>query len=322
MLRYVLKRLLMMIPVMLGVAFLLYGLLSLATGDAARIKFGDEASEEVLNEWRESKGLNDPLIVQYGHYVWNIVTKGSLGTSYMNDKPVMDMLVARFPTTLKLAVVGLLVMVLLGVPIGIISAIKQYTWIDTLLVSIGMLGVSLPNFWVALMLIIIFSQNLGWLPATGTNGILSWIMPAIAVGIGPSCTMMRTTRSSVLDCVRQDYVRTARAKGQNEKTVVFHHILRNALIPVITVCGIQFGSLMGGAVVIESIFSLPGLGKLIVDNINIRDYPIVIGGVLLIALAFTLVNLIVDILYTVIDPRIKTQFESKKKRKAKAEAAA
>ena len=146
MVRYVIKRLLMMIPVMLGVAFLLYGLLSLATGDAARVKFGDEASEEVLNEWREEKGLNDPLLVQYGRYVWNIVTEGSLGTSYMTDKPVTEMLMARFPITLKLAVVGLLVMLVIGVPIGIISAIKQYTWIDTILVSVGMLGVSLPNF--------------------------------------------------------------------------------------------------------------------------------------------------------------------------------
>ncbi len=319
MVRYVIKRLLMMIPVMLGVAFLLYGLLSLATGDAARVKFGDEASEEVLNEWREEKGLNDPLLVQYGRYVWNIVTEGSLGTSYITDKPVTEMLITRFPITLKLAVLGLLVMLVIGVPIGIISAIKQYTWIDTILVSVGMLGVSLPNFWVALMLIILFSQNLGILPASGVGGITHWIMPAIAVGIGPSCTMMRTTRSSVLECVRQDYVRTARAKGQKEGVVVVHHVLRNALIPVVTVSGIQFGALMGGAVVIESIFSLPGLGKLIVDNIATRDYPIVIGGVLLIAVAFSLVNLVVDILYTVIDPRIKTQYETKKK-KGKAAA--
>ena len=206
-----------MIPVMLGVAFLLYGLLSLATGDAARVKFGEDASEEVMNEWREEKGLNDPLIIQYGRYVGNLVTKGSLGTSYLTDKPVTEMLMARFPVTLKLAVVGLCVMLIIGVPIGIISAIKQYTWIDTLMVSIGMLGVSLPNFWVALMLIIIFSQNLGILPASGMGSAANWIMPAIAVGIGPSCTMMRTTRSSVLECVRQDYVRTARSKGQRRK---------------------------------------------------------------------------------------------------------
>lgn len=318
MVKYVCKRLLMMIPVLLGVAFLLYCLLSLTTGDVARVKFGEEASAEVLDEWREEKGLNDPLLVQYGRYVFNIVTKGSLGTSYMTDKPVMDMLIARFPITLKLALSGLIVMVAIGVPIGIISAIKQYSWVDTLLVSIGMLGVSLPNFWVALMLIIIFAQNLGILPATGVGGIDHWIMPAIAVGIGPSCTMMRTTRSSVLECVRQDYVRTARAKGQVESKVVLHHVLRNALIPVFTVSGIQFGALLGGAVVIESIFSLPGMGKLIVDNIATRDYPIVIGGVLLIAISFSLVNLIVDVLYTIIDPRIKTQFESKKKNRKKS----
>lgn len=318
MIKYVIKRLFMMIPVLLGVVFLLYGVLSLATGDAARVKLGDDATEEELYEWREEKGLNDPLVIQYVKYVKNIVTEGSLGNSYMTDKPVTDMLVARFPITVKLAVVGLIVMVLIGVPIGIISAIKHYTWVDTLLVSVGMLGVSLPNFWVALMLIIIFSQNLGWLPATGVGSLSNWIMPAIAVGIGPSCTMMRTTRSSVLDCVRQDYVRTARAKGQKERTVVIHHVLRNALIPVVTVSGIQFGALLGGAVVIESIFSLPGIGKLIVDNIATRDYPIVIGGVLLIAVAFSLVNLAVDILYTVIDPRIKTQFESKKKKEKKA----
>lgn len=320
MIKYVIKRLFLMIPVMLGVAFLLYGLLSLATGDAARVKFGEDASEEVMNEWREEKGLNDPLIIQYGRYVGNLVTKGSLGTSYLTDKPVTEMLMARFPVTLKLAVVGLCVMLIIGVPIGIISAIKQYTWIDTLMVSIGMLGVSLPNFWVALMLIIIFSQNLGILPASGMGSAANWIMPAIAVGIGPSCTMMRTTRSSVLECVRQDYVRTARSKGQKEGKVVIHHVLRNALIPVVTVSGIQFGALMGGAVVIESIFSLPGLGKLIVDNIATRDYPVVIGGVLVIALAFSLVNLVVDILYTVIDPRIKTQFEVKKKKKTREEA--
>jgi len=315
MVKYVLKRLLMMIPVVLAVILLLYVLLTLAPGDPARIILGEDAAQELVDAKREELGLNDPILIQYGKYVAGIMTKGDFGNSYSTGKPVANALLERFPTTIGLAVSGLLVMSLIGIPIGIISAVRQYSWIDNISVAVGMIGVSMPNFWLGLVLIMFFSLKLGWLPASGFYGPAYWILPAITVGVNSAATLMRTTRSSMLECVRQDYIRTARAKGQKENVVVMHHALRNALIPIITVLGMQFGILLGGAVVIESIFSIPGLGKYIVDSIQTRDYPVVLGGVVLMAICFSLVNLAVDLLYTAVDPRIKTQFQGKKKRK-------
>lgn len=313
MVRYIAKRLLEMIPVLLGLTLILFLLFSGEGEKAAYVRLGDNASPEMIDEWCESRGLNDPILVQYARYIYNIVIHQDFGNSYITDESVATGLAGRFPATFKLALVGAVVMLVVGIPVGVFSAVKQYSWQDTAVVSLSMVGVSIPNFWLALMLIIIFSLKLKLLPASGFYGPSYWILPAVAVSLNPTCTLMRTTRSSVLEAIRQDYVRTARAKGQKESQVIIHHVVRNALIPVMTVAGLQFGILLGGAVVIESIFSIPGLGKYITDSIIRGDMMVVLGGLMLIAFVFSIVNLLVDILYTYIDPRLKTTFVKKRK---------
>ena len=319
--KYVIKRLLMMVPVVLGTILILYLMMMAVAGDPAELILGENASQEQYDELREDLGLNDPILVRYGKYVWDIVSKGDFGNSWYTSKPVAEGILERFPTTAGLASCGIFIMIVIGIPIGVISAIKQYTWVDNLAVTLGMVGVSMPNFWLGLELIIIFALKLGWLPASGFYGPAYWILPGITVGINSAATVMRTTRSSVLECVRQDYVRTARAKGQSEQKVVVHHVLRNALIPILTVIGMQFGIALGGAVVVETIFSIPGRGKYIVDAIGKRDFPIVLGGVVLLAICFSVVNLVVDLLYAIVDPRMRTQFQGGKKKKKEAKAA-
>lgn len=314
MINYIMKRIAMMIPVLIGVSFLVFSLLHFAPGDPARIMLGDDAPVEAIEEKREELGLNDPFITQYVRYVKNIVTKGDFGDSFKSNRPVVELIFERYPTTLKMASACLVMMILMGLPIGIISAVKQYTWIDNVAVTIGLVAVSMPNFWLGMVLIIIFSANLHWLPASGFYGWKYWILPAMTVGFSNAASLLRTTRSSMLECIRQDYVVTARAKGQNELTVILHHVLRNALLPIFTVIGISFGIMLGGAIVTEQIFSIPGIGKLMIDSINSRDYPVVQGAVLLVAFSFSIINLIVDILYSLIDPRIKVQGRKRLKR--------
>lgn len=305
MIEYIIKRILMMIPVLIGVSLLVFSLLHFAPGDPARIILGDDAPVEAIEAKREELGLNEPFLVQYVKYVTKIVTKGDLGNSFKSNRPVTEVILERYPTTLKMAGCCILMMVVMGLPIGIISAVKQYSLIDNLAVTIGLVAVSMPNFWLGMVLIIIFSVKLKWLPASGFYGWNYWIMPAMTVGFSNAASLLRTTRSSVLECIRQDYVVTARAKGQKEYVVILHHVLRNALLPILTVIGISFGIMLGGAIVTEQIFSIPGIGKLMIDSINSRDYPVVQGAVLLVALSFSLANLIVDIMYSIIDPRIQ-----------------
>ena len=321
MIGYIAKRILMMIPVLIGVSFLVFTLLHFAPGDPARIILGDDAPMEAIEQKREELGLNDPFITQYVRYVTDIVTKGDFGDSFKSNRPVVEVIFERYPTTLKMATVCLVMMVLMGLPIGIISAVKQYSWIDNIAVTIGLVAVSMPNFWQGMVLIIIFSTKLHLLPASGFYGWEYWILPAMTVGFSNAASLLRTTRSSILECIRQDYVVTARAKGQKEIIVILHHVLRNALLPIFTVVGISFGIMLGGAIVSEQVFSIPGIGKLMIDSINSRDYPVVQGAVLLVAFSFSIINLIVDILYSFIDPRIKIQ--GKKRRiKHKEEVAA
>lgn len=321
MIGYIAKRILMMIPVLIGVSFLVFTLLHFAPGDPARIILGDDAPMEAIEQKREELGLNDPFITQYVRYVTDIVTKGDFGDSFKSNRPVVEVIFERYPTTLKMATVCLVMMVLMGLPIGIISAVKQYSWIDNIAVTIGLVAVSMPNFWQGMVLIIIFSTKLHLLPASGFYGWEYWILPAMTVGFSNAASLLRTTRSSMLECIRQDYVVTARAKGQKEIIVILHHVLRNALLPIFTVVGISFGIMLGGAIVSEQVFSIPGIGKLMIDSINSRDYPVVQGAVLLVAFSFSIINLIVDILYSFIDPRIKIQ--GKKRRiKHKEEVAA
>jgi peptide/nickel transport system permease protein len=313
MLRYILKRLLLMIPVLLSVSLVIFTMLYFTPGNPAELLLPVEASEADIAAMEQKLGLNDPFFIRYFNYVKNILQKGDFGVSYTTKRPVTEEILIRFPTTVQLALASTIVSVALGVMTGIISATRQYSIFDNIAVGVSMIGVSMPNFWQGMINILIFSVALGWLPASGFGGFQYWILPAVTIGSSSAATVMRMTRSSMLEVIRQDYITTARAKGQTEHVIRYRHALKNALIPVITVAGISFGNLLGGAVVTEAIFSIPGMGKLIVDSINVRNYPMVQGCVLFLALTFSFVNLGVDLLYAFVDPRIKSQFSAGKK---------
>lgn len=312
--KYIVKRLLMMIPVLLGVTFIVFFILNLSPGDPAAMILGDQASEEALEMKREELGLNDPLLVRYGHYIADML-HGDLGTSYKNDLSVWDQIMERLPNTAILAVAGILVALLIGIPTGIISAKKQYSVLDNCSTVLALLGISMPNFWFGLLVVIVFSLKLGWLPSQGMGEgaalFASLILPALTLGTGSAATITRMTRSSMLEVIRQDYIDTAYAKGVSERTVTFRHMLKNAMIPIVTAVGLQFGQLLGGAMLTETVFSWPGLGRLMVDSIKSKDIPMVLGSVIVMAVMFSIVNLIVDIIYAFIDPRIKSMYKKK-----------
>lgn len=314
--KYIIKRILMLIPVLIGVTFLVFFIMALRPGDPAVMILGDGATDESVAMLREEIGLNDPLFVRYGHYMVNLV-KGDMGTSYKNQMDVMDQILVRFPNTVLLAVTGMIVALLIGIPIGIISAKKQYTFIDNFSMVFALIGVSMPNFWFGLVVVMIFSLQLGILPSSGMgegffNLVKSLILPALTLGTGAAATVTRMTRSSMLEVIRQDYISTARAKGISENQVTRRHMFKNALIPIITVVGLQFGYLLGGAVLTETVFSWPGLGRFMVDAIKTKDTPVVLGTVIFMSVVFSMVNLMVDILYAYVDPRVKSQYKRKK----------
>lgn len=298
----------MMIPVLIGVSFVIFSMLYFAPGDAADVILGDMATVADKQQFRTQYGLDKPFLAQYLRYMEGVVLRGDLGTSYVTRQPVTVEILERFPTTLKLSALSVLLAVIIGISVGIISATRQYTFIDHLATSVSMIGVSMPNFWQGMMLIIVFAVWLRWLPPSGFSTPLHWILPAVTVGTNASANIMRMTRSSMLEIIRQDYIRTARAKGQTERVVIWKHALKNALIPIITVVGLSFGRLLGGAVLTESIFSIAGVGKLMVDAIKLKNFPMVQGGVLFIAFVMSIVNLIVDVLYSFADPRIRSMY--------------
>jgi len=307
MLRYILKRLLLMIPVLLGISFILFSILNLTPGDPARAMLGEGATEADVQQLREEMGLNDPFFVRYGKYVLGLF-QGDFGKSYVSGRLVSEEILTRFPTTIRLAFCGITFAVLVGIPVGIISAVRQYTIIDNVSLIATLILTSMPGFWLGLMLILTFSLKLGWLPTAGSDTWMHMILPTITVSAASLATLIRMTRSTMLEAIRQDYIRTAKSKGAAEGRVIFKHALRNALIPVVTVVGIQFGGLLGGAVITESVFAINGLGYYIVEAVKMKDAPVVIGAVMLIAFVGGLVNLVVDVLYTYIDPRLKAQF--------------
>lgn len=307
--KYIARRLLLLIPVIIGVTFIIFSMMYFTPGDPARIILGESAKAEDVSRLREELGLNDPYFVQFGNYVKKAVLEQDIGNSYVTKRPVVTEITDRFPTTLKLAAFSIVIAVVIGIPIGIISATKQYSLFDNVSMVLALIGVSMPNFWQGLLLILFFSVYLGWLPSSGFSSFKHMILPAVTIGTSTIAVITRMTRSSMLEVVRQDYIRTARAKGQVESKVINHHALKNALIPIITVIGIQFGYLLSGAVLTESIFAVPGVGRLMVQSIKERDFPVVQGSVLFIAVAFSLVNLLVDILYAYVDPRIRSQYK-------------
>ena len=311
--RYILKRLLLMIPVVVLVAVLIFTIMYFTPGDPAIIILGPNASFEQLAAKRAELGIDQPYIVQLFNYLKNVFIRFDFGNSFINGRSVSPQIMERFPRTLLIATFSVLFSVIVGVPLGIIAAVNQYSWKDNASMFAALIAASMPGFWIAQMMSLLFALKLGWLPATGIGSWKCYILPVVANAIGGVATMARQTRSSMLEVVREDFITTARAKGQAEKKVVYHHALRNALIPIVTCAGGAFGFQLGGALVVETVFSIPGLGKYMMDAISMRDYPAIRGTVIFLAIAFSIVMLAVDILYAFIDPRIKGQYQSKKR---------
>lgn len=310
MFRYILGRLIYIIPVILITSFVIYMAMNMAGGDPAVMLAPENASEEHIDAIREELGLNQPLAVRYLKYMAGMAT-GDLGTSYVTKKDVFKTFMDRLPATLELGGVAMLIATVISIPLGIYTAMNQNTWKDTGGMIFALFGVSMPNFWLGLMLIILFSLKLGWFPSGGRSGFLSVILPALTVGLGMAALITRTTRSSMLEVIRQDYIRTARAKGVTENHVIYKHALSNALIPIITVIGMQVSNVFTGSVLAETVFSWPGVGRLIFESINKRDTPMVTGSIILCSILMVLVNLFVDIIYAFFDPRIKSQYTRK-----------
>ena len=305
--KYILRRLLLLIPVIIGVTFIVFTIMYLTPGSPAQVILGENAPKEKVEQLEEEMGLNDNFFIQYGRFLKN-AAKGDFGRSYQTNRPVFQDVIKRFPGTLKLTFAATFVALIIGIPIGIISATKQYSLMDSISMLVALLGVSMPGFWLGLMLILLFSVKLGILPSAGYSGFKSIILPAITLGTSMAATVTRMTRSSMLEVIRQDYIRTARAKGVSERKVINKHALKNALIPIVTVVGLQFGGLLGGAVITETVFSWPGVGRLMIEGIRQKDTPTVMASVIFLAVTFSIINLLIDILYAFLDPRIKSQY--------------
>ena len=310
MFRYVLKRLVLMIPVILVTSLLIYFAMSLTGGDPAVFLAPENATDAQIQQIRVDLGLTESFPIRYLKYMAGML-HGDLGTSYVTKRDVFRTFIERLPNTLQLAGASVLIATLIALPLGIYTAIHENTWKDTLGMIFALFGVSMPNFWLGLMLIIVFSLKLKWFPSGGKSGPLSLVLPALTVGLGLAALITRTTRSSMLDVIRQDYIRTARAKGCSEKRVIRRHALPNALIPIITVIGMQLSNVMTGSVLAESVFSWPGIGRLIFESISKRDTPMVTGSIIMCSMLMVLINLLVDIVYAFFDPRIKAQYTHK-----------
>lgn len=301
---FITKRLMQTIPVIIGVTIVVFIIMQLVPGDPAVLLAGEGATEATIEALRVQLGLHQPLYIQYFEYIGSLL-QGDMGVSLKNNQPVLQEIMTRLPITLELAIFSTLITIVLGMVAGIISAVRPYSLLDTAVMVVALLGISLPSFWFGLMLMYTFSVKLQIFPVAGWDSMLHIVLPAFTLGAGGAAIVARMTRSSMLEVVRQDYIRTARAKGVKERVIIYKHALRNALIPVITVVGLQFGALLGGTVLVESIFAINGLGRMIVDAIRMRDLPVVQGGVLVASLVFVVVNLIVDILYRLFNKRIE-----------------
>ena len=306
--RYVLKRILFLIPTILGVIFIIFFVLNLTPGDPGRSILGPSAPQEAVDQLNEELGYNDPLVVKYVKYIKQLVVDHSFGVSYFTKQLVMDEVLGRFWVTLKLSFIGIIISTLVGVPLGMLTAVKQYSIWDYIPSMIAFLLAAVPAFVLGMTLLLIFSVRLNWLPSYGLSTWQCYIMPSLCMAIPITAFNVRFTKSSMLESIRADYIDTARAKGAKEKTVIWKHALKNALLPVVTNIGLNMGGLIMGAVVAERLFSVPGIGALIVDRINYKDEPVIIAGTIIIAITFTIIMLIVDVVYAFIDPRIKAKY--------------
>lgn len=314
--RYIVKRVILLIPVMLGTILVVFFIMDQSDVDPAQVILGEAATEEGLAQLHEELGLDDPFFVRYGRYVLDLL-KGDMGESYTYQTPVFDQIMQRLPNTFLLAGTGVLLTIIIGIPLGVIAAKKQYSIFDNVSMVFCLFSAAAPAFWIGLVLVLVFSLQFPILPASGMgNGfwgvVRSLILPAITVSLSGTATVARTTRSSMLEIIRQDYIDTARAKGTGEMKITTRHMLRNALIPVITAVGLNFGVLLGGSVLTETVFAWPGIGRYVIESIKSQDIPSVLGCVVSLSVMFTVINLLVDLLYAFVDPRIKAQYKRAK----------
>lgn len=309
MIKYITRRLAALIPVLLGVTLIVFTLLYFSPGDPALVMLGDEATPEAIEQIHEQLGWNDPFWVRYFNYVKDLV-QGDMGMSYMNNRPVFELLIERMPKTVTLACTSAVVAVTLGIVLGVIAAVKQNSIFDNLSMLLALAGISMPHFWQGLLLMLLFGVKLGWLPISGWGTAANLVLPSLTIGLGSMAIIARMTRSSMLEVINQDYMNFAKSKGQKKSCIILGHGLRNALIPIITTIALQFGNMLGGSVITETIFAIPGVGKLMVDSIRSGNYPVVQGGVLLIAFIYCINNLLVDVIYAFVDPRVKTSLSN------------
>ena len=308
--KYIIKRLLYMIPVLLGVAFLVFAILSLTPGDPGTIILGITAKPESIASLNHEFGYDQPFLIRFFNYIGGIIFHFDLGTSYQTRQPVVNDIIARFPNTLLLAILSMAVSSIIGISLGIFSAVRQYSVVDHICVVVALVFASIPGFWLGLMLLLLFSLKLGWLPSFGASSLKHFILPTLTVSLTSAAGLLRLTRSAMLETIRQEYIRTAKAKGASSRRIIWKHALRNALLPVVTTLGTSFGASLGGAIIAETVFAMPGMGTLITTAIRQKDIPVVMGATLFLAVLFSLVILIVDILYAFIDPRIKAKYQN------------
>ena len=321
MLRYGGKRLLALIPVILGITFVIFAVLNYTPGDPARLLLGFNATEESVEALRREWKLDDPCFVRYVRYLGGVI-QGDLGISWRYGVPVAEELAVRIPNTLRLAAISVLIMILIGIPMGLISAVKQYSLLDHLMLFAALLLTSIPTFWLALMMMIKFSLELRWLPASmpvyGAVTWKHWVLPVFMCAANLTASLVRTARSHMLEVIRSDFVRTARAKGATEFRVIAYHALRNVMMPVVTLVGINFNLLMGGTVITEQVFGVSGVGSLLISSVRTKDVPMAMGCILFIAVMIGLVNLAVDYFYVLVTPRLRSRYEKKKRKEAGA----
>jgi peptide/nickel transport system permease protein len=320
--KFIVKRILLMIPILFGVAFLVFFILNLTPSDPATIILGEGATKESIDALNHQLGYDRPFFVRFFSYIGDLVLHLDMGTSYRTHKPVIEEIMLKLPVTVLVAFNGMFFATLIGVPLGVLSAVKQYSLADTIPTTIALLLAAVPTFWLGMLLMTWLSLRLGWLPSSGIGTWKHYVLPAISLALPYAAQQLRFTRSSMLETIRADYIRTARAKGATESKVVWGHAMKNALLPVITVTGMNFGGLIGGAVVCESLYALPGLGNFLLTSIRQKDIPAVMGSTMFLATVFALIMLIVDVLYALVDPRIKSEYMADKFKRVQKKAAA
>ena len=304
MIKYILKRILYLIPVMLLVTLIVFFLMSITKGDPARIVVGESASLEEVEAMRESMGLNDPFFIRYLRYVRDLFLHGNMGTSYKSGLPVMKEITSALPSTIRLSLAAITIAILIGIPIGIISATKQYSFFDNFTMILGLIGISMPVFWLGLLLILLFSVRLGWFPPSGLTSFRHVVLPAFTLGTQSIAVFARMTRSSMLEVIRQDFIRTAFSKGLTDRKVYFKHMMRNGLVPIITILGSRLAYIMGGSMFVETVFSIPGMGSLAMRCVQSKDIPTIQAVVIITTVVSCIAYILTDILYVVVDPRI------------------